>query len=986
MKVLTYIEIDIPFCFNIYGQSPCEAAVGVTGDIKCFNTIATCQDRDAYIDDPVTLRFAEDVGFLPEDIDCIPSITSIAYTPAVVSLGEDLGTRASLQVTFKDHPWPDTGPGFDKYRLERPYNPFLQGTFWGKFRARQPFLRGRSLRWIRGSTDQALADMETRHFIIDSFSFNAAKGTYTLVAKDVLKFADDDRAQAPVISSGTIAGEIDATADQVEMSPVGIGNLEYDLSGHVAIGGKEIVAFKRQDPPGNDANTKLLLHMDGAHLGTSFIDSSSVPKTVTANGNVLTSTSDKKFGTAQANFDGTGDYLSLADHADWTPGGDFTIDFWAKTALLGATRFYFCHFTDANNRYFLSASSAGAATFSVISAGVTIVTMTSAAGVIPNNDGIYHHIAVVRNGNDWRIYVDGVSVANTTDADAIPNFTNQFRIGVDHAAANGMAGAIDEFRFSHVARWTANFTPPDMPYVTSSDILYMVRGQLGTEAQSHSIGDRVQNILRYDAEDAADIIYDLLVNYADVPESYITLLNWQTETDTYLDRVFSAIIAEPTGVKTLIAELIEDAALSIWWDDLEQQIRLRVLRAIPADAAIFNQGNYLTFQSREQPEKRVSQIWRYFAKRDPLAGQEDPDNYRSVVATVDLEAETDYGSRAIHKIFSRWIPFGGLAIAERANDLYLNRYRDPPRRFNFSTFRNELIVPELGTGYLIEGLGIQDETGAPAQTPIQITRLKPLDATFEIEAEEIIIGAPVDLTNRAITIDAHSLNINLRDLHDTLYPEVTDADVIAGVTLRCIITAGVIVGSSGTDVPAFEIGEWPAGFLITLVINGRVQGAGGRGSQGLSNMNGSPGGTALYTRHDIDLEVADGELWGGGGGGGAGRWRLSLTVAHAGSGGGGGAGQVPGEGGTGVTVTNPEETAFADPGQDGTPTAGGAGGTADSDGGDGGGPGLAGEDGEAGTSGSNGPGTGGAAGNAIDGVSFVNVTAGPGDRRGPEIN
>jgi len=753
-RVLAYVEIDVPFCQNTFGVAPCTASIPTTGAIKCFNTLASCQDRANFIDAPVTLRFAQDQGFLPAEIDCIPSVTGISFTPATVSLGKDLGTRASLSVTFKDHPWPDTGPGGDPYLAERTYLPFRQGTFWGKFRARQPFLRGRALRLIRGELGQTLGAMETRHYVIDSFTHDASDGTYTLVAKDALKLADDDRAQAPVLSQGFLNAAINNSVTAATLQPTGIGDAEYPASGYVAIGGKEICAFTRS-------------------------------------GNALT----------------------------------------------------------------------------------------------------------------------------------------------------------------------------------------LTRGQLNTTAIAHEANDRVQLVLIYSAQDSADIIRDLLVNYAGVDDAYIPLSTWQGETASFLDRVFSAVIAEPTGVNRLVSELIEDAALSLWWDDVTPQLRLRVLRAISTDAATFDQNSYLedSFSSAEQPNARLSQIWRYFAKRNPLEGQEDADNYRSVAATVDLEAETDYGSSAIHKIYSRWIPVGGRSIADRANALYLSRFRDPPRRFKFATFRYGITVPQLGQGYRIEGLGLQDETGAAVSAPIQITRLNPGDARFEIEAEEMLVQALAeeDLTNRVIVIDFNTLNVNLRTLHDSLYPVPTDADVIAGVNVTCYVEDGVNVGSSSTATAAFIVGTWPTGFLLTLVVNGRIQGAGGRGGTNAgSSRSGFPGGPALYTRVAIDLEVAAGEIFGGGGGG-AGRRKGSFNGGRTG---GGGAGQVPGQ--PGVWTSDDTSQALGNPG---TTEAGGSGGGGGSfPAGAGGGPGLAGQNSDASS--------GGAAGAAIDGVSFVTVTVGPGDIRGPEIN
>jgi hypothetical protein len=220
MKALTYIEIDIPVCTRAYGVAPCTASIPTTGTRKCFNTKKTCQDRAHYLEDEVTLRFAKDAAYLPHDIDCIPSIDGdIAFTPATISLGENLGTRATLQVTFKDHPDSDTTEGLDPYFAERDYDPYRQGTFWGKFRARQPFLQGRSIRWISGLVGQSLTQMKTRHFILESIDGPTPDGKFTLIAKDILKLVAGDRSQAPVMNTGYLQADIAANATTVTLLP-----------------------------------------------------------------------------------------------------------------------------------------------------------------------------------------------------------------------------------------------------------------------------------------------------------------------------------------------------------------------------------------------------------------------------------------------------------------------------------------------------------------------------------------------------------------------------------------------------------------------------------------------------------------------------------------------------------------------------------------------------------------------------------------------
>ena len=60
------------------------------------------------------------------------------------------------------------------------------------------------------------------------------------------------------------------------------------------------------------ANVVLLLPMDGT--GNTFVDASAVPKTITANGNATQSATQSKWGGKSGLFDGSGDWLSIANH------------------------------------------------------------------------------------------------------------------------------------------------------------------------------------------------------------------------------------------------------------------------------------------------------------------------------------------------------------------------------------------------------------------------------------------------------------------------------------------------------------------------------------------------------------------------------------------------------------------------------------------------------------------------------------------------
>lgn len=70
--------------------------------------------------------------------------------------------------------------------------------------------------------------------------------------------------------------------------------------------------------------------MDGSEGSTTFTDSSTSAHTVIPNGNAKITGLADEFKEAMY-FDGSGDYLSVADSADWDFGsGDFTVDFWFK--------------------------------------------------------------------------------------------------------------------------------------------------------------------------------------------------------------------------------------------------------------------------------------------------------------------------------------------------------------------------------------------------------------------------------------------------------------------------------------------------------------------------------------------------------------------------------------------------------------------------------------------------------------------------------
>ncbi len=107
---ITLVEIDLDRCSLTYGQAPCTASIPATGDIKCFNCFATCQDQANYAQETVTARYSTASSRLSTDFEAIPNIEKVSIRPAKLELGESIGVRASINIDFRDERFPDTGP------------------------------------------------------------------------------------------------------------------------------------------------------------------------------------------------------------------------------------------------------------------------------------------------------------------------------------------------------------------------------------------------------------------------------------------------------------------------------------------------------------------------------------------------------------------------------------------------------------------------------------------------------------------------------------------------------------------------------------------------------------------------------------------------------------------------------------------------------------------------------------------------------------
>ena len=215
----------------------------------------------------------------------------------------------------------------------------------------------------------------------------------------------------------------------------------------------------------SDSRRLLLLHCEGSDTSTTFTDSSVYGRTVTPQGDAQIDTDQYKFGSSSALFDGTGDYLSVPDADVWEFDEDFTFDLWARPTDLSSGRLLFGQWTDATHGFRCGIYPTSGAIFFQIWDGVNVLNMTTSTGITA---GAWNHIAVVKYGTSYKIYLDGTERASATSSAVLGNYTGVLAIGSGNGPEAGAAGRylghMDEFSISDLARWVDDFDPPTAAY------------------------------------------------------------------------------------------------------------------------------------------------------------------------------------------------------------------------------------------------------------------------------------------------------------------------------------------------------------------------------------------------------------------------------------------------------------------------------------------------------------------------------------------
>lgn len=228
---------------------------------------------------------------------------------------------------------------------------------------------------------------------------------------------------------------------------------------------------------GIDNFTTLLLHMTGADGSTTFTDAS-----LSAQGNATV------VGTAQVDtdqldpwgtntgvllLDGNSDYIyyEMFDGVRFGTG-EFVLDTWVRSTDTINNQVMHGQFTGLANTMGVTFGIQANRLHMFIGGGASSFNIDYAAPTGDVCDGNWNHVALIRSGNNFMLFLNGVQVGVSQvyagSTDAIDDSTNKTTIGVlRHVSPSRFFnGSISEFRTSKGTDrgWSGGFTPPTAPY------------------------------------------------------------------------------------------------------------------------------------------------------------------------------------------------------------------------------------------------------------------------------------------------------------------------------------------------------------------------------------------------------------------------------------------------------------------------------------------------------------------------------------------
>jgi hypothetical protein len=328
------------------------------------------------------------------------------------------------------------------------------------------------------------SDALTGSYSTDSALFNNPADSFTMTY--------DYSASTTLQFDITTAG--DTNGDGFEDFLIGIADADND--GAAAVDGSVALIYGRDaGDPGTVTNDDgfggaITNHWTfNEQTGTTLTDSVSAANGTMMNGLDATSNSALTAEGLYLNFDGTNDSIQVTGAGIPVGASSYTLAVRFKAANTGGTPQYLISQTGAAGQYALMITAAGVLQLSY---NGTVLASTTAV-----NDGQFHDIAVVYDGANAELYIDGMLETNGSFSSFNTPSSNLF-FGSDTAGSQTLNGAIDDIRFYNVSLTENEVKELSQPMdddssslaiAASGDFLHLVGGSANESFYDNGFSD-----------------------------------------------------------------------------------------------------------------------------------------------------------------------------------------------------------------------------------------------------------------------------------------------------------------------------------------------------------------------------------------------------------------------------------------------------------------------------------------------------------------
>ena len=176
-----------------------------------------------------------------------------------------------------------------------------------------------------------------------------------------------------------------------------------------------------------------------------------------------------------------------------------------------------------------------------------------------------------------------------------------------------------------------------------TDTLNVVRAKGGTTGSAHAIGDGIQECKTYEDTPVIDVVQELLEDFANVPPSFIPFTDWETEEAASLTGYdMETIISEPTGVLTLLKEIAAITLLDIWYDDVAQEVKLKLQTPFTTVTETVNDEMDVLENSlkvKDLNNQRLTRILIYYGIRNFARDLTETENFSLINFQIEADKE-----------------------------------------------------------------------------------------------------------------------------------------------------------------------------------------------------------------------------------------------------------------------------------------------------------------------------------------------------------